>query len=278
MNKKSYHSGYRLFYRSMMDHPHVGIKKPYTKFEAWCWLLFSIWANKEKTGEIYVNNRLFFVEYGQMIYSIRYLSRAWGWGEKRARVFLKNLEKSKMLTLKVTQQMTQITICNFDTYQNRGQIEGQTEGKPRANRGQIEGTNKSTISVQHYNTDSTLSDFEQPNPTTPAEVARLFFHSWKNEKYRGDQFEKFSEMLKEELERFCLYWTEPSKNGKKERWELEKTWELSRRIKSWMNRKKTEKGSNGKYETYSQRIERENKERIEKFVNKMEKESENDFF
>jgi len=119
-----------------------------------------------------------------------------------------------------------------------------------------------------------LPDSEKTNPATPAEIARLFFYSWKkNPEYRGEQFNKFANILGDELERFCLYWTEPSKNGKKVRWEMEKTWELGRRISNWMSRKKIEPGTNGKYlETFQERKEREAEERRKRLVERLEKE------
>lgn len=38
---------------------------------------------------------------------------------------------------------------------------------------------------------------------------------------------------KEVLEEFFDYWTEPNKSGTKLRYELEKTWDLNRRLKRW---------------------------------------------
>lgn len=43
----------------------------------------------------------------------------------------------------------------------------------------------------------------------------------------------------EMLKKFFLYWTEPTKNKKKLRWELEKTWEISRRLENWSSRNNT---------------------------------------
>jgi len=55
------------------------------------------------------------------------------------------------------------------------------------------------------------------------------------------RLEKFSKSLDdyidnyevEVLEDFMEYWTEPNKSGTKMRFELEKTWSLSRRLKTW---------------------------------------------
>lgn len=45
---------------------------------------------------------------------------------------------------------------------------------------------------------------------------------------------------KNTLQEFYDYWTEPNKSGTKMRWELEKTWDLKRRLQRWANNSKTE--------------------------------------
>jgi hypothetical protein len=41
------------------------------------------------------------------------------------------------------------------------------------------------------------------------------------------------EMVEREIKKFISYWTEPNKSGTKQRWELEKTFELKRRLNTW---------------------------------------------
>lgn len=148
------------------------------------------------------------------------------------------------------------------------------ESKVKESKVNISG--QSRVSVAEINPETEqdfLPDSEKTNPATPAEIARLFFNSWKKPEYQGEQFAKFANMLGDELEKFCAYWTEPSKNGKKVRWEMEKTWELGRRISSWMSRKKIEPGTNGKHlETFQERKEREAEERRKRLIERLEKE------
>ena len=49
---------------------------------------------------------------------------------------------------------------------------------------------------------------------------------------------------KEDKDNFFMYWSELNKSGSKQRWELEKTWDLSRRIKRWANSNFNKKQSN----------------------------------
>ncbi len=46
-------------------------------------------------------------------------------------------------------------------------------------------------------------------------------------------------ILKEEVQKFILYWTEKNPNGKKEKWEMQSTFDVKRRLASWL--KNTEK-------------------------------------
>jgi hypothetical protein len=39
-----------------------------------------------------------------------------------------------------------------------------------------------------------------------------------------------------ELDKFVNYWTERNKSGTKERWEMEKTFEVKRRLSTWFSR------------------------------------------
>lgn len=73
----------------------------------------------------------------------------------------------------------------------------------------------------------------------------------------SDQSEKFSEMLsalaeqigtteaaiKTEVYKFCDYWTEPNSSGTRLRWQTEKTFDVSRRLRRWLNNAKTFNGS-----------------------------------
>jgi DNA-binding Lrp family transcriptional regulator len=52
----------------------------------------------------------------------------------------------------------------------------------------------------------------------------------------------------EELKKFVSYWTEPNRSKTKLRWELERTWDMKRRVGTWTrNAEKFEGKSNNKY-------------------------------
>lgn len=51
------------------------------------------------------------------------------------------------------------------------------------------------------------------------------------------------EDLFSEMKKFTAYWTEPNGSGKKERWELEKTFEVRRRLATWISNATRRQGS-----------------------------------
>jgi hypothetical protein len=76
--------------------------------------------------------------------------------------------------------------------------------------------------------------------STPSKIAKNFFTSLEEqerviteiaEKYKINPLQ-----VKQEIVKFISYWTEPNKSGTKQRWELEQTFEVSRRLATWFSR------------------------------------------
>lgn len=80
-----------------------------------------------------------------------------------------------------------------------------------------------------------------PAEITPSEEALDFFS-------RGENYKKTVDWLKGkgideklitlELGKFISYWVEKNSTGKKERWQMEKTFEVRRRLATWLSRVK----------------------------------------
>lgn len=64
---------------------------------------------------------------------------------------------------------------------------------------------------------------------TPAEIARDFFATKEMWPLAAAKYQ----LPLEEVQKFVLYWTEPTKSGKKQRWETETTFEVQRRLVTW---------------------------------------------
>jgi len=116
----------------------------------------------------------------------------------------------------------------------------------------FQGTNSNIDNSNIYNSNIDIEDQPPLNENqnsslkdkpTPSEIAREFFENpeFRNQFIKrlidsgeyGDEREVVSE-----VSRFFDYWTERNKSGTKQRWELEKTFEIGKRLKTWFNNAK----------------------------------------
>lgn len=82
---------------------------------------------------------------------------------------------------------------------------------------------------------------------TPGEIARAFFRGEREvcvpiaQKLSDAGLEK--ETVIRELKKFHDYWTEPTRSGKKTRWELEPTFDVPRRLGTWFRNMQSRSGN-----------------------------------
>lgn len=115
---ENYGTGYWFFWRSLIKHHLVGFKKPFRKSEAWIWLLDQAqFKNTKDYRNFGDKERLIDMPRGTVTHSLRFMATAWGWSTNKVKRFLNQLENESMLTQKRIQQITQLTICNYDDYQ-----------------------------------------------------------------------------------------------------------------------------------------------------------------
>lgn len=89
---------------------------------------------------------------------------------------------------------------------------------------------------------SGLLDGEKISPT-PTETMREFISDIQNGTDRGKEFAKKiaehykiqPEIVSAEFLKFINYWTEKNASGKKERWQMEKAFEVRRRLATWFS-------------------------------------------
>ena len=109
------------FYRELINHPKVGFKKPFKKSEAWIWMINEAqFKDNQDYRDFGGKERIIDMPRGTLTHSYRFMANAWGWSRQKVRRFLKCLENEQQVSLKVVQQMTQITICNYEIYQYGG--------------------------------------------------------------------------------------------------------------------------------------------------------------
>lgn len=89
---------------------------------------------------------------------------------------------------------------------------------------------------------SSLPGIEKPRNETPGEFSKRFFGG-------DDQAVKTvieqvllrthgrgQEQIMKEISKFIAYWTEPNKSGTKEKWQLQQTFDVYRRLATWLSR------------------------------------------
>ena len=87
------------------------------------------------------------IKRGQIISSIAHLSEELRLSPKQIRISLDKLKRTNEITTERANNSTRITICKYDNYQSKpdmqgqtkGQVKGQMKGKEGANEGQTEG-------------------------------------------------------------------------------------------------------------------------------------------
>lgn len=113
--------------RGIHDHPIIGACKPFTRFEAWTWLLSeAAWkARRYMAGSIPVD-----LKRGQIAHSTRYMAKAWGWPETTVRRFLSRLKTGAMIGAETGAGITIISVCNYSAYQFGGAENYALNGAP----------------------------------------------------------------------------------------------------------------------------------------------------
>ena len=201
---------------------------------------------------------------GQYPASIRFLSRRWHWTERKVRTFLAFLRRENMITLSKEQGMNIITLVKYNDYNGnptdtasdtnndtmsdttilqeinelRSQVtqlttqlltqpvthqQNETEERHTGDTKQIKG--KNNIKENSTNVESKKA---------AAKAATL---SRKNVFYQS-LVSYVGQYPKEMIRAFFDYWSELNKSETKMRYELEKTWELPRRLATWANRER----------------------------------------
>lgn len=104
--------GWICLHRCIQEH---WIWQDANRFKWWVDLLIK--ANSEDT-KVFIESRLVECKRGEFITSLGKLAEEWGVSRDVVRHFLTTLESDTMIIRKVTTKYTQITICNYDSYQD----------------------------------------------------------------------------------------------------------------------------------------------------------------
>lgn len=110
--QENYGTGWISLYRSIKEHwiwdDPVNLKM---------WIDFLMRAN-HKENKIIIEGQLISIPRGSFITSLKKLATEYGVSMGKIRHFLEILKNDSMILLNTTHRFTQLTICNYETYQN----------------------------------------------------------------------------------------------------------------------------------------------------------------
>jgi len=158
------------------------------------------------------------IKRGERATSLRNLAKETGLTLKQIRLSLDKLrgaqQTAQRTAHKGAQSFSIITICNYEEYQQVGAHSGAQRTAQRRAPNEISKEVKKEEKIYK-------------KEKSPADIMRDFVG-------HGESYKKYVDEYGQTLiDEFYDYWTEPNKSGTKVKWELQKTFDLSRRLKRW---------------------------------------------
>lgn len=208
-------TGYVCLYRSIKKHWLWKDSRVKTPFEAWIDLLLraSHEDQKEPVGVDFI-----VVKRGQVLTSQLQLSKEWFWSRKKVTHFLSSLQKDIMISVKTTTKWSMITICNYESYQDRRT----TKEQQRNNNG---------TTTEHIQTLETLKEEDSIGAEAPPKRPKSF-KTWTKDEFINELAQYKDYYPKDILNNFFKYWAEPSPSGRM-KFQMEKTWATAGRLETW---------------------------------------------
>ena len=164
-------------------------------FKAWIDLIGM--ANFERSN-FAINGRMFNVERGELIRSGQTLARRWNCSVSKVRKFLSMLEGDGMVVIKSELLATRIKIAQYEDYQG-------FDEKPK------------TEKARERNAEKTQKKSYKERKNIFIDLLGVFV----------------TDENRTMCNEFFLYWTETSLNSDKMRFEMEKAFDMKRRLSTW---------------------------------------------
>lgn len=255
--------GYIKLSRKFFSNDMWNEARTFSSCEAWLDLIQS--ARFEATPRMEsIGGREVSYTRGQYPASIRFLSKRWHWTERRVRTFLAYLKRENMITLSQDQGMNIITLVKYNEYNgNPNGTVSDTTSDTNGDTSIIHKINELGIQVTQLLTQVATQQVAQPSKepekrhtgdtkqikeknmikeTTTSVVAKKDAAKaatlLRKDSFYQSLIPYVGKYPKEMIRAFFDYWSELNKSETKMRYELEKTWELPKRLSTWANRER----------------------------------------
>ena len=255
--------GYIKLSRKFFSNDMWNEARTFSSCEAWLDLIQS--ARFEATPRMEsIGGREVSYTRGQYPASIRFLSKRWHWTERRVRTFLSFLKRENMIILSQDQGMNIITLVKYNDY-NGNPIDtaidtgcdtiSDTDIMQKINDLQTQLTQLMTqlatqsvthspkeVEKRHTGDTKQIKEKNIIKETTTDVVAKKDAAKAATLSRKDSFYQSLVPFVgqypKEMIRAFYDYWSEINRSGTKMRYELEKTWELPRRLVTWANRER----------------------------------------
>lgn len=201
------------------------------------------------------------VKRGELVTGREILSFETSLTVQQVRTSLNKLKSTNEITIKTTNKGTVLSIVNYDFYQNTD--DDQPAEQPTSNQ-QV--TSNQPTSNQQVTTNKNEKNIKNEKKERIKESIKFvsaeneFSSTKKNQKSINDRKEDFKKSIdpyrekyeSEMLNDFWRYWTEKNENGKKMRFEMQKVFDVGRRLITWSKNEKNKFNGTGKQTTVSQ--------------------------
>lgn len=202
--------GWISIHRKMQEHWLWSEKRTFSNLEAWLDILMTVNHTEKK---VLLGGLLLNVERGQSILSLDSWGKRWKWNKSKVRRFFVLLESDGMITTKNEVKTTRLTVCKYDSYQENGNA-NETQTKRNRNANETQPTPNNNV-----NKDNNVNNIKRVKNEFKNSISPFL------EVYTSDL-----------LNSFYSYWTEHGENDKKVRYQKEKSFSISRRLKTWVKR------------------------------------------
>jgi hypothetical protein len=138
--KESKLSNYIPINRQLFHHSFWKEDRPFSRFEAWLDLIRTARFEITEAREL-IDGKMVKWNRGELPASLRYLAERWKWSKNKVDSFLKLLENEQMIVKRTAEGTgkTIISLCNYESYNVNGKIEGQQKGQSRDSDGTATG-------------------------------------------------------------------------------------------------------------------------------------------
>ena len=203
--------GWISLHRKILDNPILSRSRTYSRFEAFVYMLLK--AN-HKDNKVVIGNQLIKIKTGSFLTSQKKLMKEFNWGISRLRSFLKLLQDDDMIEVRSNAISTMITINNYKELQQL-----QTDTKLQSKRNQTASKTQSKTNNNDNNLNNDNNDNKEQKFINLVLAEGL----------------KFTPMVAPDvIDDFCNYWTERNLNGTKMKYEMQKTFDIKRRLQRWI--------------------------------------------